>query len=374
MEFEEYAGKRLIGALGLPLLQARHCHDPEEARYAAHQIGPCVIKAQVAAGKRGRSGGIRFAATADEAAVASEAILAMRIGGEPVRSVLVEAWAEVAVELYAAIVIDPASKGPLLIFSGRGGMEIEELAALDPDSVRRIPLDTETGLDEDRLRLLADALAPGVPLGAVVAFMVKLCAAWRELDAELLEINPLALLRDGRLVALDCKLTIDDASLARQPGAAAQAPLPRMTEREARGSDHGLKYIELGGNVGVLANGAGLTMTTMDLITHFGGLPGNFLEIGGEGYTKSKPALELVITKPGIRSVIVNFCGAFARTDVMADGVTRAWGELKPDIPVFFSIHGTGDEAAREMVRHRLGLEPFEFAEDAVRAAVEAAR
>jgi succinyl-CoA synthetase beta subunit len=374
VEFQEYAGKRLIGALGLPLLAGRHCVAPEDVWRAARDIGPCVIKAQVAAGKRGKAGGIRFAATPDEAVAAAEAILAMHIGGQPVRSVLVEARAEIARELYAAVISDPAAKGPLIILSGQGGMDIEEIAARDPASVRRVAVNIGRGLDPRALHTLTGGLLPEALTGELAAFVTALYAAWCRLDAELLEINPLALLKDGRLVALDCKLTIDDASLVRQSRATTLSPPRPMTEREARGLDHGLKYIELDGNVGVLANGAGLTMTTMDLVTHFGGRPANFLEIGGEAYTKAKPALELVLSKPGIRSLIVNFCGAFARTDVMADGVTHAWRELKPDIPVFFSIHGTGEEAARLIVRERLGLECFEFGEDAVRTAVEAAR
>ena len=374
MEFDEYAGKRLIGALGLPLLPGRHCLTAVEVRAAAEAIGPCVVKAQVAAGKRGKAGGIRFASTPDEAVSAAEAILASRIVGQNVRSVFVEARADIAQEFYAAVISDPATKGPLLILSGEGGMDIEEIAARDPANVRRFAVKIEAGLDPNALQTLTAGLSPFALSRDLARFVAQLYAAWRALDAELLEINPLALLKDGRFVALDCKLTIDDASLARQLDAAALAPPQPMTEREARGLGHGLKYIELDGNVGVLANGAGLTMTTMDLVTHFGGRPANFLEIGGEAYTKAKPALELVLSKPGVRSLIVNFCGAFARTDVMADGVTLAWRALNPNVPVFFSIHGTGDEAARQIVRDRLGLECFEFSEDAVRTAVEAAR
>jgi succinyl-CoA synthetase beta subunit len=149
---------------------------------------------------------------------------------------------------------------------------------------------------------------------------------------------------------------------------------PRKTELEARGEANGLKFIQLDGNVGVLANGAGLTMTTMDTIHHFGGRPANFLEIGGEAYTKAEVALDLVLSNPGVKSLAVIFCGAFARTDVMAEGVVHAWEALKPKVPVFFSIHGTGEEEAVKLVRKRLGIEPFDEMEDAVKAAVEAAR
>jgi len=190
----------------------------------------------------------------------------------------------------------------------------------------------------------------------------------------LLEINPLALLEDGRVVALDCKFALDDSSVYRQPEIAKAGAPAAMTALEKRGADAGLKLIQLDGNVGVLANGAGLTMTTMDVIRHYGGRPANFLEIGGEAYTKSEIALDLVLSNPGVKSLVINFCGAFARTDVMAEGVVKAWHKLKPKVPVFFSIHGTGEEEAVKLVRGELGIEPYDFMEDAIQAAVKAAQ
>ncbi len=178
---------------------------------------------------------------------------------------------------------------------------------------------------------------------------------------------------EGALVALDCKLVVDDAAAARQPELAALAAPERRT-RSRTGAAHGLRLIELDGDVGVLANGAGLTMTTMDAVRHYGGAPANFLEIGGEAYRLSRPALELVLANPRVKSLVVNFCGAFARTDVMTAGIVEAWQALSPAIPVFFSIHGTGEDEAVALVRERLGLEPFELMDDAVKAAVEAAR
>jgi succinyl-CoA synthetase beta subunit len=182
------------------------------------------------------------------------------------------------------------------------------------------------------------------------------------------------LLTDGTLLALDCKLIIDDASAGRQADLAALAAPEQLTALERRAQDAGLKFIELDGDIGLLANGAGLTMTTMDIIAYLDGRPANFLEIGGEAYTKAETALGLVLAHPNVKSLVVNFCGAFARTDVMADGVTAAWLKLAPEIPVFFSIHGTGEEEAVRIVRERLGVEPFALMEDAVAAAIEAAQ
>ena len=191
-------------------------------------------------------------------------------------------------------------------------------------------------------------------------------------DAELVEINPLAVTSAGEVIAVDAKLSVDDSAADRRPELAALASAPALTGLEAQAATKGLRYIELDGSVGVLANGAGLTMTTMDVIEHYGGSPANFLEIGGDSYTLAVPALELVLANPNVRSLIVNFCGAFARCDVMAGGVVEAWEQLQPTLPVFFSIHGTGMDEARDLVRDRLGVEPFDSMDDAIKAAVEA--
>jgi succinyl-CoA synthetase beta subunit len=223
----------------------------------------------------------------------------------------------------------------------------------------------------------AAALIDGLALDgcehAVAEVLVRLYAAYADSDAELLEINPLARLADGRVAALDCKLTLDDSSLVRREMLAAHGTPDRLTDLEARGRDLGLKYIALDGDVGVLANGAGLTMTTMDVIAHLGGRAANFLEIGGEAYTKATPALALVLDNPRVKALVVNFCGAFARTDVMTGGVLDAIDALKPEQPMFFSIHGTGAAEARAMLRERLGVEAYPTMDDAIAAAIEAA-
>jgi succinyl-CoA synthetase beta subunit len=253
-------------------------------------------------------------------------------------------------------------------------MDIEEIAAERPGAIRRHVVDIQRGFDNADAAEMLSGLDLGPAAAPVADILVRLYTSFRDTDAELLEINPLALLRSGAVVALDCKFVLDDASAERQPTLAQAASPAKLTELEQRGAEHGLKFIQLDGNVGVLANGAGLTMTTMDVIDHFGGRPANFLEIGGEAYTKAEVALDLVLSNPGVKSLVINFCGAFARTDVMADGVVRAWDQLKPSVPVFFSIHGTGEDEAVKLVRDRLGLEPFDLMEDAVKAAVEAAR
>ncbi|MBM3572697.1 MAG: succinate--CoA ligase, partial [Alphaproteobacteria bacterium] len=270
---------------------------------------------------------------------------------------------------------DPVSKGPLVLFSTEGGMDIEEVAASRPAALRCQAVDIGTGFDRSASESMLAGLDLGHDMGDALAdTLATLYRLYRDLDAELVEINPLALTRDGKAVALDCKLTIDDGALGRHPGLAEQGAPEILTALEQRGRELDLKYIELDGDVGVLANGAGLTMTTMDTIAHFGGRPANFLEIGGEAYRRAEPALRLVLDNPRVKSLIVNFCGAFARTDVMAEGVVSAWQALRPRIPVFFSVHGTGEDEAVALIRAKLGIEPYDLMEDAVKAAVAAAR
>jgi succinyl-CoA synthetase beta subunit len=374
MNLLEHVAKTLVlTPAQIPVPLSRLCHTPDQAVAACAEIGPCMVKAQVSTGKRGKAGGIRRADTAEQAAEAAAAILAMTIDGYAVDGVLIEQRGIIRREFYAAVLSDFASRRPLLLFSTEGGMDIEQVSAERPEAVRRHVIDPDAGLSRDDARKLVAGLDLGSAESQVIEILIKLVDAYAATDAELLEINPLALLDDGRVVALDCKFTLDDAAAFRQPELAAAAAPEKMTELERRGAEAGLKFIQFDGNVGVLANGAGLTMTTMDVIRHFGGRPANFLEIGGEAYTKAETALAIVLANPGVKSLVINFCGAFARTDVMADGVVKAWRRLQPTVPVFFSIHGTGEDAAIKLVRDELGLEPFDLMEDAVKAAIEAA-
>ncbi|MEM1384733.1 MAG: ATP-grasp domain-containing protein [Pseudomonadota bacterium] len=373
MDFEEHAAKPVLVAHGIAVPASALAYSPEEAAEAAGRIGPCVVKAQVAAGKRGKAGGIKRAATAEEAGAHARRILGMEIAGYRVEKVLVEAQVPIARELYAAVLNDPATRGPLVLFSTLGGMDVEEAAEQDPNAMRRLPVDITAGLSLDTARQALAGLDLAGIEAAVAETLVGLYAAYRACDAELLEVNPLVATTGGRILALDCKLTLDEASLPRQPSLAAQGAAAQLTGLEAEAKAEGLRYIELGGDVGVFANGAGLTMTTMDAITHYGGRPANFLEVGGEAYTKARVALSILLKNPNVKSLLVNFCGAFARTDVMAAGVVEAWKELQPSIPIVFTIHGTGEDQAIDLVRRELGIEPFDLMDDAVKAAVVAA-
>ncbi len=368
----EYSGKKLLAKAGLKVPKGQVASSVNEVAIAYQEIGPCVLKAQVPIGKRGKSGGIQKANNREEALSIAKHMFGMDIGGHEVKKILLEEVADINTECYAAIINDTRTKGPMLVFSTMGGMDVEEISQQDPTQMIFKPIPFGNTLSKEFIR---DAISH-LPLvtDKIVDTIQQLFQVYRLNDAELVEINPLVITSDSEIIALDCKFILDDSSIYRQEKLSSEIAPEKQTTLEKRAAQSGLKYIELDGNVGVIANGAGLTMTTMDAITYFGGKPANFLEIGGEAYTKSKEALEILLQNPRIKSILVNFCGAFARTDVMTEGIVKAWQELEPDIPIFFSINGTGYLEAIAMVREGLNLEPFDLMDEAVIKAVEAAR
>lgn len=373
----EHQGKRILAEHDVPIPRGVVVRDGGAAREATRPGAAVVIKSQIPTGKRGKAGAIRFAESPEEAQAAAEDLLGSTVAGHPVTELLVEERVDIAAELYAAVLNDPATKGPLVLFSSAGGMDIEEISAAHPDQVLRLPVDIRRGLDHDAARSLLDGTSVPAPARPGIAdVLTRLYQAYRSVDAELVEVNPLAITGSGDVVALDCKLSLDPGALTRRPelvaGLGGGQP-EEGTELERRARAEGFLFVELDGSVGVLANGAGLTMATLDAVHHWGGRPANFLEIGGDAYTRAVPALQLVLDNPRVRSLLVNFCGAFARTDVMTAGVVAALEELRPELPVHFSIHGTGEEEATQLVRDRLGVEPHDLMDDAVRAAVRAA-
>ena len=374
MNFEEHSAKPLLAEHGLQIARGILVNSSKAAQQAVRELGgACVLKAQVPTGKRGKAGGIQLVNNPDQAVEHAERILGMEIAGYKVEQLLVEPQIDIADEYYAAVLNDPRSKAPLVIFSAQGGMDIEEVAADNPAAIRQQAVDIRSGFDQAQARallgdLLADELAE-----RVATSLAQLYSCYSAIDAELLEVNPLVVTSSGELLALDCKYVLDDSAVKRQPDLAAQGSPELLSALEITGNEAGIKYIELDGDIGVLANGAGLTMTTMDVIAHYGGKPANFCEIGGEAYTKAQTALELVLGKPGVRSLVVNFCGAFARCDVMMSGLLAAWRQLQPDIPVFFSIAGTGDSEAIALLQEQLGMTPLADMDAACQAAVRAA-
>lgn len=373
MNIPERAAKALLQEAGIPVPAGIVADTPEGAARAAAGLGPVMVKAHVPAGGRGKSGAVKPARNPTEAHAIAAELLGIRLGRHRVSEVLVEERAPVAGELYAAVLNHPAGPARRVVLSERGGVDIEETARTDPGSIRTLHVDPRTGLRPEAARRLVASAGGDAAASAVADALVRMDRLHRDSDAQLLEINPLAVTEAGDLVALDCKLVLDGAAASRRPSLAAAAAPEPLTELERSARELGLQFVELDGEVGVLANGAGLTMTTMDVIVHLGGRPANFMEIGGDAYTKARPALEIVLAQRGLRSLVVNFCGAFARTDVMVDGLTGAWAELQPAVPAFFTIDGTGAAAARRMLRERLCLEPYPTMDEAIAAAIRAA-
>lgn len=372
MFLEEYWGKKFLAEAGIAVPRGRVVRTADDAATAARDIGgPVVIKAQVPAGRRGKSGGVLFGDSPEAAARGAVALLGSAIQGLTVEQVLVEERLSIARELYLAITHD-GSKRPVVLCSTQGGVNIEALHSRSPEQVLKQHVDIRRGLDKGAARHIAEVAPLDASMREALAEAIaKLYAVYRSLDAELVEINPLAVTTAGTLTALDCKLIVDDSAVGRQPDLPQAAPSGTPLERRAKAE--GFLYIELDGNVGVLANGAGLTMATMDAITHYGGRPANFMEIGGDAYRKAEPALSIVLANPRVKSLLVNLCGAFARTDVIVEGVLGAWEKLRPAVPAAFSIHGTGEARAIDLVRRRLGVQPHDLMDDAVRAAIRGA-
>jgi succinyl-CoA synthetase alpha subunit/succinyl-CoA synthetase beta subunit len=374
MFVEEHAAKQLLAGLAICVPGGRIAQTPAEAAQIAGELGvPVMVKGQVPTGKRGQGGCIKAAGTPVEAQQAAGDILGMILNDFVVEQVLVEAQATIVQELYAAVTHDPSRKCPLLIFSTEGGMDIETIHAATPEKVVMLPLDIRVGLDgSESLTVLQRAGLEAPWQETVAAILVKLYAMYRQFDAQLVEVNPLALTTGREVVALDCKLVIDDSAHYRQLDLPPEKPQGTALEMAAKAQN--FLYIELDGDVGILANGAGLTMSTMDAVVVHGGRPANFMEVGGDAYRRAKPALALVLQNLKVKSLLVNLCGAYARTDVIIEGVVTAWQALQPDIPVAFCIHGTGEERAKALVQEQLGIEPYEQMDAAVKAAIRMAR
>ena len=265
MDFEEYAAKPLLAAAGIAVPDSGLARNADGAAEVAARIGPCVVKAQVPTGKRGKAGGIKLADTPEAARAAAEQIIGMTIGEHTVEKVLVEAQVDIAAEYYACVMNDQSSKGPLIMFSTEGGMDIEEVAASHPDKLVRLAVDIRKGPDAAAIGGALAPLAMGDNAAAVAAVLEKLYRVYAENDGELVEVNPLAVTGAGGLMALDCKFTLEDSGAVRQPDLREKAAPEKLTPLEDQARSGGLKYIDLDGNVGILANGAGLTMTTMDM-------------------------------------------------------------------------------------------------------------
>jgi succinyl-CoA synthetase beta subunit len=371
VNIHEYQAKEVFAGYGIPVLPGKVAATPEEAEKIAAQIGGAVVvKAQVHAGGRGKAGGVKLASTPEEARKHAQAILALTIKGHPVRKVLVAKAAEIAKEYYLGVTLDRAAKRPVVIASAAGGIDIEEVARTTPEKIHRFHLDGPGTLRAYQARKIAAQIEPKREVFPKIApFVQKLVDVFWESDASLVEINPLALTPDGKVIALDAKMSVDDSALFRQPRLVAFREDDSPEAAAAR--EMGLSYVPLSGNVGCVVNGAGLAMATMDLIKHYGGEPANFLDIGGSSNPeKVTVAMKIILADPQVKAVLFNIFGGITRCDDVARGIATALSQLEVKVPVVVRLTGTNEDAARAILAQVEGVEPAETMDQAVKAAL----
>jgi len=343
----EYQGKQLFAKHGVPVPSGKHATSVDDAVAAANEIGyPIVVKAQVAIGGRGKAGGIKVAKNEDEARMHATAILGMDIRGFTVHDLWIEEASEIASEYYASIILDRAEKKLLAIVSRMGGMDVEEVAETDPDALVRRHIDPNEGVTLDFGRQLAiDAGIDDDVTDQVAETLVKLAEVVREEDATLIEINPLIVTADRRVVALDSKATIDGNALYRHPELAELTDKSAEDPQEAMAKEKGLIYVKLGGNIGILGNGAGLCMSTLDVVAQAGGKPANFLDAGGGSKAEAiVDALEVITSDPNVTAILFNIFGGITRCDEIAKGIIEASKQIGITMPVVVRLDGTNSE------------------------------
>jgi succinyl-CoA synthetase beta subunit len=366
VKLQEADAKSLLVAQGLPVPEWAVAHTAGEARAAAQRFladgpadGQVVIKAQVLVGGRGKAGGVKLAGSADEAERVAEAILGMDIKGYPVRKVLIGPAADIVREFYLAAVLDRAERRILLMGSAEGGVEIETVAETNPEAIIRRHADPNLGLLDFQARDLAFAMGLRGHLKAAVAIAKGLVATMRAYDADLVEINPLAIVRDAgpdgspveRLVCLDAKITLDDSALDRHPGLEDLRDPDEEAPEDKAAREAGLTFIKLDGTIGCMVNGAGLAMTTMDLVKRAGGEPANFLDIGGGARSdKVEEAMRLILSDPKVDAILVNIFGGITRGDEVARGLIEARAQQSRDVPMVVRIVGTNAEEAATLL------------------------
>jgi succinyl-CoA synthetase beta subunit len=376
MKLHEYQSKQIFSRYGIPIPKGRVATTADEARTVAVELGGrVVVKSQVLVGGRGKAGGIRLAKDPREAEDVAAQILAMEIKGLPVRKVLVDEAANISKEIYLGITNDRAARKPVMMASSAGGVEIEEVARVTPEKIIRSHINPLLGLKDYQSRNIAIGIdLPKQYWKAFTQIASGLWRAYQENDATLAEINPLVITEAGQLVALDGKMLIDDNALFRHPDLAELRDLDVEASAEIEARKYGLTYIKLDGNIGCMVNGAGLAMTTMDIIKLFGGEPANFLDIGGgAGSDKVAAAIRIILTDPNVKAVLFNIFGGITRGDEVARGILSALEEVKPHIPMVIRLVGTNAEEGRKLLSDA-NLITAETLADAAKKSVAAAQ
>ena len=353
MDLLEYQGKQLFRKHGVPAPEGRHAATVPEAVDAADELGyPVVIKAQVQIGGRGKAGGIKVAGNRPEAEGHAEAILGMNIRGFTVHELYVEKASDIAEEYYAAIVFDRSAKKPMAMLSRMGGMDVEEVAERDPEAMRMLHVDPLIGFQHFHGRRLAFEAGIAEDLIRPVGEMLgKLYDVFVREDATLVEVNPLLVTPEREVIALDAKVTVDDNALFRHPDVAELRDLSAEDPQERMAKERGLTYVKLDGNVGILGNGAGLVMSTLDVVAQAGGRPANFLDAGGGSKAEAiTSAVEVILSDEKVGAVLFNIFGGITRCDEVAKGLIEAFRQVTPDVPFVVRLDGTNDEAGRRLL------------------------
>ncbi|MEA2971946.1 MAG: succinyl-CoA synthetase beta subunit [Actinomycetota bacterium] len=375
MDLLEYQGKQVLAAAGLPASSGTVARTVDEVVAAADTHGyPAVVKAQVRVGGRGKAGGVKVVGDAAAARAAGEAILGMDIKGHTVEVVLVEPACDIAAEYYASFTFDRSARLHLGLLSAQGGVEIEQVALRDPDAVARVHVDPSDGLSVDAARdLAARAGLSGAAAAGVAALLPQLFAAYVAADADLVEINPLVLTAGGDVIALDAKVTLDDNAAFRHPEWAEWRASEELDPRERRARDKGLNYVGLDGTVGIIGNGAGLVMATLDVVSQAGGSAANFLDIGGGASAEvMAAALDVVASDDKVGAILVNIFGGITRGDEVANGILQALAATHIRPPIVVRLDGTNAEEGRAILAGHLSdsLRSEPTMSDAARTAV----
>ncbi len=376
MKLHEYQSKLCFAEYGIPVPRGKVAATPREAFEAAEEIGgPVVVKAQVLVGGRGKAGGVRLARTPEEAEQHASAILGMNIRGLTVKKVLVDPAADIKAEIYLGVTTDRAARRTVMMASAAGGVDIEEVARTTPEKIVRAHIDPFLGLRDYQARDIANGIGLSREMWKEFIQIAKaLYQCYLESDASLAEINPLVITGEGKLLAVDGKMVLDDNGLFRHPELAEMRDTDEEAPAETQARQAGLSYVKLDGEIGCMVNGAGLAMATMDMTKLFGGSPANFLDIGGGAQAdKVAAALRIILADPNVKAVLFNIFGGITRCDEVAKGILTAISEIKPTVPMVVRLVGTNEEEGRRILAGANMITANTLAE-AAQKAVEAAR
>jgi len=355
MKIHEYQAKEILARYEIPVTNEILCYSVSEVQTAAQELGfPCVVKAQVLTGGRGKAGGVKLVRNAEEATLAAEKIIGMDIKGYTVEKVLVAQGVSFVSEIYAGLTIDRNTKSAVFMVSREGGVEIEEVAKDNPEAIFKFAIEPDLGMAPFLARKIAFALFDDLSLvRQATDLFQKLYKVFIDTDASLVEINPLVITSDNKLLALDGKMTFDDNALFRQPEILALNEPSEDEKKEIDAKDKGLSYIRLDGSIGCMVNGAGLAMATMDMIKLYGGEPANFLDIGGSSNPqKVIDAMNLIISDKSVKVVMINIFGGITRCDDVAKGLVAALEQIKIQIPIVIRLSGTNSKEGLEILKN----------------------